>query len=57
MRGERQLTGQGKGRRLRRWAVSVLRKGRELAFRVLAERAAPTDGKDVRHGLDEARAG
>ena len=68
-RREHQLTGQGKGRRLRGAAVtvckgfdgsvSVLREGREMAFRVLAEGEAPVpveDEKGVRDRVDEAKA-
>ena len=39
--------------------VDVLRKGRPLAFRVLAEGEAPIaleDGKSVRRAVDEAKA-
>jgi len=66
---ECQITGQGKGYRLRGASVTVcdafggkvdvLRKGRPLAFRVLAEGAAPPaldDGKSVRRTVDEAKA-
>ena len=66
---EHQLTGQGKGCRLRGAAVTVckgfngsvavLHKGRELAFRVLAEggAAAPVeDGKGVRDRVGKALA-
>ena len=68
-RREHQLTEQGKGRRLRGAAVtacksfdgsvSVLREGREMAFRVLSEGEAPVpveDGKGVRDRVDEAKA-
>ena len=68
-RREHQLTGEGKGHRLRGAAVtvckgfdgsvSVLLKGRELAFRVLSEGEAPVpvaDEKDVRDRVEEARA-
>ena len=66
-RREHQLTGQGKGRRLRGasvtvrkgfdGSVAVLRDGRRLPFRVLAEGEAAVpvaDGKDVRQRVDEA---
>lgn len=68
-RREHQLTGQGKGRRLRGasvtvrkgfdGSVAVLRDGRRLPFRVLAEGEAAVpvaDGKDVRQRVDEAKA-
>ena len=68
-RREHQLTGQGKGRRLRGAAVTVckgfdgsvtvLREGRKMAFRVLAEGEAPVpveDEKGVRDRVDEAKA-
>ncbi len=64
-----QIIGQGKGYRLRGASVtvcdafgrevSVLCKGRPLAFRVLAEGEAPValdDGKSVRHTVNEAKA-
>ena len=67
-RREHQLTGQGKGRRLRGAAVTVrkgfngtatvLRKGRSLDFRVLAEGEAAVpveDGKGVRDRVERAR--
>lgn len=66
---EYQITGQGKGYRLRGAAVtvcdafggevSVLCKGRPLAFRVLAEGEAPValdDEKSVQHTVDRAQA-
>ena len=66
---EYQITGQGKGYRLRGASVrvcdafgaqvSVLRKGRSLAFRVLAEGEAPValdDEKSVQRTVDEAKA-
>ena len=66
---EYQIIGQGKGYRLRGASVtvcdafgrevSVLCKGRPLAFRVLAEGEAPValdDGKSVRHTVNEAKA-
>ena len=66
---EYQITGQGKGYRLRGASVtvcdafggevSVLCKGRPLTFRVLAEGAAPValdDEKSVQHTVDQAKA-
>ena len=66
---EYQITGQGKGYRLRGAPVTVcdafddkvdiLHKGRSLAFRVLAEGEAPValdDEKSVQHTVNEARA-
>ncbi len=66
---EYQITGQGKGYRLRGASVtvcdafgaevSVLCKGRPLAFRVLAEGEAPIaldDEKSVQHTVNEAKA-
>lgn len=66
---EYQITGQGKGYRLRGASVtvcdafggevSVLCKGRPLTFRVLAEGEAPValdDEKSVQHTVDEAKA-
>lgn len=66
---EYQITGQGKGYRLRGASVtvcdafggevSVLCKGRPLAFRVLAEGEAPValdDEKSVQHTVDQAKA-
>ena len=68
-RREHQLTGEGKGHRLRGAAVmvcqgfdgsvAVLRKGRRLAFRVLAEggpSVAVEDEKEVRDRVDKAQA-
>ena len=66
---EYQITGRGKGYRLRGAAVTVcdafgagvdvLHKGRALAFRILAEGEAPVpldDEKSVRHTVDQAQA-
>ena len=56
---EYQVTGRGKGYRLRGAAVTVLHKGRELAVRLLAEgeeAVAVQDEKTVRRRVDRAKA-